>query len=62
MFLHPSLLLPCVVGVQLARQLPQVLAGVIKIDNLNRRREMQIGKIADPLGAVADHDLLYCAA
>jgi hypothetical protein len=41
MFLHPSFLLHGVVGVQLARQLPQVLAGVIEIDNLNRTGEMQ---------------------
>ena len=61
-FLHPGFLLHCVVGVQLARQLPQVLAGVIEIDDLNRAREMQIGKIPDPFGAVADDDFLYRAA
>jgi hypothetical protein len=38
------------------------LAGVIEIDNLNRVREVQIGKIPDPFGAVADRDFLYRAA
>jgi hypothetical protein len=52
MFLHPSLLHDGVIGVQLTRQLPQVLAGVIEVDNLNRTREVQISKIPDPFGAV----------
>jgi hypothetical protein len=41
-FFHPGFLLHCIIGVQLARQLPQVLAGVIEIDNLDRAREVQI--------------------
>jgi len=51
-FLHPSLLQDGVIGVQLTRQLPQVLAGVIEIDDLNCAREVQIGKIPDPFGAI----------
>ena len=51
-FLHPSLLHDGVIGVQLTRQLLQVLAGVIEVDNLNRTREVQISKIPDPFDAV----------
>jgi hypothetical protein len=36
----PTFLIHLVVGVQFARQLPQVLASVIEIDNLNRAREV----------------------
>ena len=60
--LHPGLLVDFVVGVQPARQLPQVLAGVIEIDDLHRAREMQLGQIPDPFGAVAQDDFLFRAA
>ena len=34
------------------RQLPQVLPGVIEIDDLNRTQEVLIGKIPDPFLAI----------
>ena len=46
---------------QLACDLPQVLARMIQIDDLNRARKMQVGKIPDPFGAVADDDFLFRA-
>src|SRR2546430_1746646 len=39
-----------------------MLAGVVEIDNLNGVGKMQGHKIPNPFGAVADHDLLECAA
>jgi len=39
-----------------------VLAGVIKIDDLNRAGEVLIGNIPDPLRSIADDDLLFGAA
>lgn len=39
--LHPDFLAPFVVGMQFAGDLPQVLAGVIEIDDLQRARKMQ---------------------
>jgi hypothetical protein len=51
-FFDPSLLHDGVIGVQLTRQFPPVLAGVIEINDLNCAREVQIGKIPDPFGAV----------
>src|SRR5947209_3129249 len=38
-----------------------MLAGVVEIDNLNRARKVQVDKIPNPFGAVANHDLLECA-
>ena len=58
MFFHPGFLLRDIIGVQLARQFPQVLAGVIEIDNLNRARKVQISQIPDPFGAVAQDDFV----
>jgi len=46
---------------QLAGDFPQVLAGVIEIDDLKRARKMQVGKIPDPFGAVADDNFLLRA-
>src|ERR1700674_5983500 len=60
--LHPGFLLSFVIRVQLARDLPKMLAGVVEIDNLNGVGKMQGHKIPNPFGAVADHDLLECAA
>jgi len=51
--LHPDFLVHLVIGMQPARQFPQVLACVIQIDNLHRARKMLFGKIPDPLGPVA---------
>gem|GEM_PF-3185075 len=59
---HPAFLWGLVVGVKLASQIPQVLASVIEIDTLNRTREVQLGKIPDPFGAVPHHDFLLRTA
>src|SRR5258708_12912838 len=39
-----------------------MLAGVVEIDNLNGVGKMQGHQMPNPFGAVADHDLLACAA
>src|SRR5258708_11992339 len=39
-----------------------MLAGVVEIDNLRDARKVQVDKIPNPFGAVANHDLLECAA
>jgi len=59
---HPAFLLSLLVGIQFAGQFPEVLAGVIKIDDLNRAGEVLIGNIPDPLRSIADDDLLFGAA
>src|SRR5260370_17584383 len=38
-----------------------MLAGVVEIDNLRDARKVQVDKIPNPFGAVANHDLLKCA-
>ena len=60
--LHPGFLAGFVIGMQPARQVPQVLARVIEIDNLHRAGKMLVGKIPDPFGPVAHDDLLFRAA
>ena len=59
---HPTLLVHFVIGVQFASQLPEVLASVIEIDNLNRAGEVLLGKIPDPCGAIPHYDFLLRAA
>src|SRR5258708_33787331 len=39
-----------------------MMAGVVEIDNLRDARKVQVDKIPNPFGAVANHDLLECAA
>ena len=60
--LHPGFLLASVVGKQQSGDGPQVLAGVIQIDDLNRAGKMLLGQIPDPLGTVAEDDFLLGAA
>jgi tetratricopeptide (TPR) repeat protein len=59
--LHPGFLAALVTGVQFAGDLPEVLARVIEIDNLNRAGEMLLGEVPDPLGPVAHHHLCFGA-
>ena len=46
--LHPGFLSPFVVGVESPRQVPQALAGVIEIDDLQRAGKVLLRKIPDP--------------
>ena len=59
---HPAFLLSLLVGKQFAGQFPEVLSGVIKIDDLNRAWEVLIGNMPDPFRSIADDDLLFGAA
>src|ERR1017187_3997212 len=59
---HPAFLLSLLVGEQFAGQVPEVLTGVIKIDDLNRAWEVLIGNIPDPFRSIAYDDLLFGAA
>src|SRR5260370_17169472 len=59
---HPSFLLGLWVGIQLAGQFPEVLSGVIKINNLNRAGKVLISNIPYPFGSIADDNLLFGAA
>jgi hypothetical protein len=43
---------------QPAGQVPQVLAGMIEIDDPNRTGEVDVGQIPDPFGSIADDDFL----
>ncbi len=54
----PGFLARQVVGVQFAREFPEMLAGVIEIDDLQGAGKVLIGQVPDPFGAVADDDLL----
>src|SRR5258707_5733206 len=58
---HPAFLLGLLVGIQFAGQFPEVLSGVIKIDDLNRAGEVLIGNIPDPFRSIAYDDLLFGA-
>ena len=58
MDIDPILLLTLVMRVQVASQVPEVLAGVIEIENLNCAGEVLVGDIPDPYGAIADNDFL----
>src|ERR1039458_10113260 len=49
-------------GMQLAGQLPQVLARVTEIDNLNGAGKLSIGSVPDPFGPIAEDDFLFRAA
>ena len=60
--LHPSFLLDFLVGIQLARHLPQMLASMVEVDNLNRVREVFGDQSPDPYGSIADYHLLFRAA
>ena len=53
--LHPGLLLRGVIGVQPARQLPQMLTSVVKIDNVHGAGKVQGGQIPNPFRPVAHH-------
>ncbi len=44
-----------VAGVEESRQIPEVLAGMIPIDDLNGAGKILVGKVPDPLGAVSYH-------
>src|ERR1017187_5390558 len=59
MDVHPGFLLYFVVGIQLARHIPQVLASMIQIDDLNCARKMLGDEVPDPFGAIADSDFLF---
>jgi hypothetical protein len=59
--LHPGFLCSLVIRVPLARDFPEMLAGVVEIDNLNGARKVQGHQIPNPFGAVTEHDLLECA-
>ena len=58
---HPAFLLSLLVGKQFAGQFPEVLSGVIKIDDLNRAWEVLIGNMPDPFRSIAYDDLLFGA-
>src|ERR1039457_576701 len=59
---HPASLLSLLVRIQFVRQLPQMLTGVIKIDNLNGTGEMLFGNVPNPFRSIPHHDLLFRAA
>ncbi len=58
MSFDPGFLVRQVVGVQLTRQIPQVLASVIQIDDLNGARKMYVGVVPDPFGSITDDRFL----
>jgi hypothetical protein len=59
---HPSFLFDFLMGIHLARHLPQMLASMVEIDNLDRARKVFGDKIPDPFGAIADDDFLFRTA
>jgi hypothetical protein len=60
--LHPGFLFCLIIRVQLAGYLPEMLAGVVEIDDVNGAWKVQFSNIPDPLGAVADDHLQQRAA
>src|ERR1039457_743147 len=59
--LDPGFLIGFVVGVQSARQLPQVLASMKQVDNLHRPWKIRLRQNSKTLGPHANDDLL-CSA
>src|ERR1700692_3672965 len=57
----PGFLADGVVGAQLARQVPEMLASVIEIDDLHGAGEVLVGQIPYPFGSVT-HDNFLCRA
>src|SRR5215472_15669390 len=60
--LRPGFLFCFVIEVQLASYVPEMLARVVEIDDLNGTRIVQLGNIPDPLGTVAHNYLQQRAA
>ena len=58
---HPGFRLQCLVGVEGARHVPQMLASLIEVDNFDGPREGLGGQIPDPFRPVAHHDLQVSA-
>jgi hypothetical protein len=58
---HPSFVFDSLMRIQLARHLPQMLASMLEIDNLDGARKVFGDKIPDPFGAIADDHLLRTA-
>src|SRR5258706_515158 len=69
-FIEPTFLMQAYPGVaalsvgrmEQARQVPQMLAGVEQIDDLNGAGKVFLGEVPDPFRAIADHYLLCGAA
>jgi hypothetical protein len=51
---HPALAGLLVIGKQLGGELPEMLAGMVEIDDLDGAREVLVGQIPDPNGAVGN--------
>lgn len=47
-----------VIGKQLDREFPQMLAGVINIHHLDGVREVLTGQVSDPNGSITDYNFL----
>jgi hypothetical protein len=49
---HPAFLPDLVIGVEFASQIPQVLARMIEIDDLNGTGKVLVGDVPDPFGSI----------
>jgi hypothetical protein len=54
----PGFLADFVIRIKFASQLPEMLAGVIEVDDLDRTGKMKFRQIPDPFGPVAHDHLL----
>ena len=59
---HPALCSACWFGCSLRAMSHKMLASVKEIDNLNGAGEVQIGKVPDPFGPIADYDFVFSPA
>src|SRR5207302_314146 len=57
--LHPSFLLDFLLGIELARHRPQMLASMVEVDNLNGPGKVFGDQIPYPFRAVPDDHLLF---
>jgi hypothetical protein len=55
---YPAFLPDLIIGVEFASQIPQVLARMIEIDDLNGTGKVLVGDVPDPFGSIAHHDFL----
>src|SRR5207245_8227821 len=60
--LHPSFLLDFLLGIELARHRPQMLASMVEVDNLNGPGKVFGDQIPYPFRAVPDDHLLFRSA
>ncbi len=59
---HPAFLSHLVIGVELASQIPEMLARMVEIDDLDSAGKVLLGDVPDPFCSIAHDDFLLRSA